>query len=167
MAAVQQTIDQVKSIDVDKYKYGFETDIETVLAPKGLDESTVRYISEKKNEPGWMLEWRLDAFRRWKTMEEPTWAKVTYPKIDFQDLHYYAAPRSTEGPKDLSEVDPELLQDVRKTRHSAEGAGVACGRDGLASCGRRGFRQRFGGDDLQGGAQESGRDLLFDLGGAA
>jgi Fe-S cluster assembly protein SufB len=114
MAAVQHTIDQVKSLDVDKYKYGFETDIESVLAPKGLDESTVRYISEKKDEPAWMLEWRLEAFRRWKTMEEPTWAKVNYPKIDFQDLHYYAAPRSTEGPKDLSEVDPELLKTYAK-----------------------------------------------------
>jgi Fe-S cluster assembly protein SufB len=114
MAAVQQTIDHVKTIDVDQYKYGFETEIESVLAPKGLDVSTIHYISAKKAEPEWMLAWRLDAFERWKTMTEPTWAKVEYPKIDFQDLHYYSAPRSTEGPKDLSEVDPELLATYAK-----------------------------------------------------
>jgi Fe-S cluster assembly protein SufB len=110
MPAVRETVEQVKRIDVDQYKYGFETDIESVLAPKGLDESTVRFISEKKGEPAWMLDWRLDAFRRWTAMEEPTWAKVHYPKIDFQDLHYYAAPKSSEGPKSLDEVDPELLR---------------------------------------------------------
>jgi Fe-S cluster assembly protein SufB len=114
MAAVQQTIDQVRQIDVDQYKYGFTTDIESVLAPKGLSEDIVRYISAKKNEPQWMLDWRLEAYRRWLTMEEPTWAKVTYPKIDFQDLHYYSAPVSTEGPKSLDEVDPELLKTYAK-----------------------------------------------------
>ena len=76
MAAVQETIDQVKKIDVDQYKYGFETKIESVRAPKGLDESTVRYISARKNEPQWMLDWRLDSFQRWKTMTEPVWASV-------------------------------------------------------------------------------------------
>ena len=114
MAAVQKTVDQVKALDVDLYKYGFETKIESVLAPKGLDESTVRFISNKKSEPAWMLEWRLEAFQRWKTMREPTWAKVDYPKIDFQDLHYYAAPKGTEGPKSLDEVDPELLKTYAK-----------------------------------------------------
>jgi Fe-S cluster assembly protein SufB len=114
MAAVQQTIDQVKTIDVDQYKYGFETKIDTVLAPKGLNEDIVKYISDKKSEPAWMLEWRLDAYRRWKVMDEPTWARVHYPKIDFQDLHYYAAPRSTEGPKSLKDVDPELLKTYAK-----------------------------------------------------
>jgi Fe-S cluster assembly protein SufB len=114
MAAVQQTIDQVRRIDVDQYKYGFETDIESVKAPKGLDESTVAFISKKKDEPGWMLEWRLEAFRRWKTMIEPVWANVHYPKIDFQDLYYYSAPKSTEGPKSLAEVDPELLRTYEK-----------------------------------------------------
>ncbi len=114
MAAVQETIDQVKGLDVDQYKYGFETDIESVLAPKGLDESTVHFISEKKNEPAWMLEWRLEAFRRWNGMTEPTWAKVSYPKIDFQDLHYYAAPKGSEGPKSLADVDPELLRTYEK-----------------------------------------------------
>ncbi len=114
MAAVQQTIDHVKSLDVDQYKYGFETNIQSDLAPKGLDESTVRFISDKKQEPQWMLDWRLDSFRRWKTMTEPTWAKVAYPKIDFQDLHYYAAPKGTSGPKSLDEVDPELLKTYAK-----------------------------------------------------
>jgi Fe-S cluster assembly protein SufB len=110
MPAVQETIERVKRSDVDQYKYGFETKIESVKAPKGLDERTVRFISEKKGEPGWMLEWRLEAFRRWKTMTEPAWANVHYPKIGFQNLYYYSAPKSTEGPKSLAEVDPELLR---------------------------------------------------------
>ncbi len=114
MAAVQQTIDQVRRIDVDQYKYGFETAIETIKAPKGLNEDIVRFISAKKSEPAWMLEWRLEAYRRWLNMTEPTWAKVSYPKIDFQDLYYYAAPKSTEGPKSLDEVDPELLATYEK-----------------------------------------------------
>lgn len=114
MAAVQETIDQVRKIDVDQYKYGFETDIESVKAPKGLDESTVRYISARKDEPQWMLDWRLDSYQRWRTMKEPTWAKVHYPKIDFEDLYYYSAPKSTEGPKSLDEVDPELLATYAK-----------------------------------------------------
>ena len=114
MAAVQQTIDQVKSLDVDQYKYGFETDIESDLAPKGLSEDIVRFISAKKGEPEWMLDWRLEAYRRWLTMTEPTWAMVSYPKIDFQDLYYYAAPKGTEGPKSIDEVDPELLATYAK-----------------------------------------------------
>ena len=114
MPAVRQTIDRVQRIDVDQYKYGFETDIESVKAPKGLNEATVRFISDKKAEPAWMLEWRLDAFRRWKMMTEPTWANVRYPKIDFQNLYYYAAPKSTEGPKSLADVDPALLRTYEK-----------------------------------------------------
>ncbi len=114
MAAVKETIDRVKTIDVDQYKYGFETKIESVKAPKGLDESTVRYISAQKNEPEWMLTWRLEAFTRWKAMAEPTWAKVHYPKIDFQDLYYYSAPKSTAGPSSLAEVDPQLLETYKK-----------------------------------------------------
>ncbi len=106
MAAVQETIDQVRMIDVDQYKYGFETLIETDKAPKGLNEDIIRFISSKKGEPDWMLEWRLDAFRRWQTMEEPTWARVEYPKIDFQDIHYYAAPKGVTGPTSLDESTP-------------------------------------------------------------
>src|SRR5690554_6230161 len=112
--AVQETIDQVRRIDVDQYKYGFETKIETIKAPKGLNEDVIRFISERKGEPEWMLEWRLEAYRRWLTMTEPTWAKVSYPKIDFQELYYYAAPKSMEGPKSLDEVDPELLRTYEK-----------------------------------------------------
>ncbi len=114
MPAVQETVDTVRRIDVDQYKYGFVTDIETEKAPKGLSEDTVRFISAKKNEPEWMLEWRLDAYRRWLTLTEPTWAKVHYPKIDFQDIYYYAAPKKTPGPKSLDEVDPELLATYEK-----------------------------------------------------
>ncbi|WP_312795437.1 Fe-S cluster assembly protein SufB [Tianweitania sp.] len=114
MPAVQETIDQVRLIDVDQYKYGFETEIEMDKAPKGLNEDIIRFISAKKNEPQWMLDWRLDAFERWKTQEEPTWARVDYPKIDFQDIHYYAAPKSTPGPTSLAEVDPELLRTYEK-----------------------------------------------------
>lgn len=114
MPAVEETAERVKEIDVDKYKYGFTTDIESVRAPKGLSEDVVRFISAKKDEPEWLLEWRLEAYRRWRTMQEPTWAKVHYPKIDFEDLYYYSAPKSTEGPKSLDEVDPELLRTYEK-----------------------------------------------------
>jgi len=110
MVADVETIERVQEIDVDKYKYGFTTDIESVKAPKGLSEDIIRFISEKKNEPEWMLEWRLDAYQRWLTMKEPTWAKVDYPPIDFQDIYFYSAPKSMEGPKSLDEVDPELLR---------------------------------------------------------
>ena len=110
MAAVHETIQTVKSVDVDAYKYGFVTDIESDKAPKGLSEDIVRFISARKNEPEWMLEWRLDAYRRWLTMKEPDWARVDYPKIDYQDLYYYSAPKSMSGPQSLDEVDPELLR---------------------------------------------------------
>jgi Fe-S cluster assembly protein SufB len=114
MAAVQETVERVKQIDVDKYKYGFFTDIESVTAPKGLNEEVVRFISAKKGEPDWLRDWRLEAFRRWQTMQEPKWANVQYPKIDFQELYYYSAPKSTEGPKSLADVDPELLKTYEK-----------------------------------------------------
>jgi Fe-S cluster assembly protein SufB len=115
MPAVQETIDAVRSIDVDKYKYGFTTKIESDKAPKGLNEQTIRMISGKKEEPEWMTEWRLAAFQRWQTMQEPSWARVRYPPIDFQDIHYYSAPKNFgDGPKSLSEVDPELLKTYEK-----------------------------------------------------
>lgn len=114
MPAVQETVDKVRLIDVDQYKYGFVTDIESEKAPKGLTEDTIRFISGKKNEPEWMLQWRLDAFRRWLTMREPTWARVSYPKIDYQDIYYYAAPKPKAGPKSLDEVDPEILKTYEK-----------------------------------------------------
>ncbi len=114
MPAVQETVDHVRRIDVDQYKYGFVTDIESEKAPKGLSEDTIRFISAKKNEPEWMLNWRLDAYRRWLTMREPTWARVSYRKIDYQDIYYYAAPRHKPGPKSLDEVDPEILKTYEK-----------------------------------------------------
>jgi len=114
MPAVQETVDQVRRIDVDQYKYGFETKIESEKAPKGLSEDTIHFISGKKNEPQWMLDWRLEAYRRWLTMREPTWARVSYPKIDYQDIYYYAAPKKFTAPKSLDEVDPEILKTYEK-----------------------------------------------------
>ena len=109
------TVDGVAALEADKYKYGFESDIEQEFAPKGLNEDIVRFISEKKTEPDWMLKWRLDAYARWLTMEEPSWAMVNYPKIDYQDAYYYAAPKSDkDGPKSLDEVDPDLLEVYKK-----------------------------------------------------
>ena len=114
MPAVQETVDQVRSIDVDQYKYGFFTEIESEKAPKGLSEDTVRFISAKKEEPEWMLEWRLEAFRRWQTMREPDWARVSYPPIAYQELYYYAAPKRKEGPKSIDDIDPEILATYEK-----------------------------------------------------
>jgi len=114
MPAVQETVEQVRLIDVDQYKYGFETLIESEKAPKGLNEDTVRFISAKKNEPAWLLEWRLGAYRHWLTMREPRWARVDYPAIDYQDIYYYAAPKQAVAPKSLDEVDPELLKTFDK-----------------------------------------------------
>jgi Fe-S cluster assembly protein SufB len=108
------TLERIKNIDVDKYKYGFTTDIESDKAPKGLSEEIVAFISTKKGEPEWMLEWRLEAYRRWLTMTKPEWARVSYPEIDFQDLYYYAAPKRNPAPKSLDEVDPELLRTYEK-----------------------------------------------------
>jgi len=114
MPAVQETVERVRRIDVDQYKYGFETKIESEKAPKGLSEDTIRFISAKKNEPEWMLAWRLEAYRRWQTMREPTWARVNYPKINYQDIYYYAAPKAFKAPKSLDEVDPEILKTYEK-----------------------------------------------------
>ena len=109
-----QTIEQVQSA-TERYKYGFVTDIEMDHAPKGLSEEIVRFISAKKEEPEWLLEWRLKAYRRWLTMPEPVWAKVSHPTIDYQDSYYYAAPKSPDnGPKSLDEVDPKLLETYEK-----------------------------------------------------
>src|ERR1700712_5610311 len=113
MPAVQETVERVKRIDVDQYRYGFETNIESDKAPKGLSEDTVRFISAKKNEPAWMLEWRLEAYRRWLTLTQPKWARVNYPKIDYQDLYYYSAPKKKEIGS-LDEVDPEILKTYEK-----------------------------------------------------
>jgi len=130
MPAVQETVARVKAIDVDKYKYGFFTDIESVKAPRGLNEDIVRFISAKKGEPEWLTEWRLEAYRRWLTMQEPKWANVKYPKIDFQELYYYSAPKSTEGPKSLAEVDPELLRTYERLGIPLSEQKVLAGVDG-------------------------------------
>jgi Fe-S cluster assembly protein SufB len=113
MPAVQETIERVRRIDVDQYKYGFVTDIESDKAPKGLSEDIVRFISAKKDEPEWMLAWRLEAYRRWLTMREPTWARVDYPKINYQDYYYYSAPKR-KALASLDEVDPEILATYAK-----------------------------------------------------
>ncbi len=110
-----QEVETLQELADQKYKYGFVSDIASEFAPKGLNEDIVRFISAKKNEPEWMLEWRLDAYRRWIKMEEPAWARVNYPKIDFQDFYYYAAPKGDgEKPKSLDEIDPELLRTYEK-----------------------------------------------------
>ena len=93
---------------LETYEHGFHSDIEQEFAPKGLSEDTVRFISEKKGEPQWMLDWRLKAFRLWLTMEEPDWAKIGYPKIDYQDAYYYAAPTKKPTLESLDELDPEI-----------------------------------------------------------
>ncbi|MBL1438029.1 MAG: Fe-S cluster assembly protein SufB [Rhodobacteraceae bacterium] len=109
-----ETVDAVKTVG-EKYKYGFATDIEMEYAPKGVNEDIVRLISSKNDEPEWMLEWRLSAFRRWEKMTEPKWAMVNYPEIDFQDIYYYARPKSMiEKPKSLDDVDPKLLETYKK-----------------------------------------------------
>ena len=106
-----QIIDEVTSSD---YKYGFTTDIDTETIGKGLSEETVRLISEKKGEPEWLLQFRLEAYRHWLTLEQPDWALLKIPPIDYQDIIYYAAPKKKEGPKSLDEVDPELLRTFEK-----------------------------------------------------
>ncbi len=114
MAATADTVRQVEDVTGGAYKYGFVTDIEADVAPLGLDESTIRFISAKKDEPEWMLGWRLKAYRQWLLMTEPDWAKVDYARIDYQGIHYYSAPKKKDGPKSLDEVDPELLKTYEK-----------------------------------------------------
>jgi Fe-S cluster assembly protein SufB len=111
--ADKQTVEQVKKIG-DRYDAGFVTDIEMELAPKGLSEEIIRFISAKKNEPDWLLEWRLKAYKHWQTMPEPEWAKLKMPQLDYQDAYYYAAPKSGNAPKSLDEVDPKLLETYEK-----------------------------------------------------
>jgi len=110
----QGTVDAARALESDKYAEGFITDIEMELAPKGLSEDTVRYISAKKEEPEWMLQWRLEAFERWKEMVEPTWAMINYPKIDYQDAHYYAEPKGAAKYKSIDDVPKEILETYAK-----------------------------------------------------
>jgi len=135
MAAVAETLDTVQSLTQSGYKWGFETDIEMDVAPKGLNEDTIRLISARKGEPEWLLAWRLKSYAAWLTMTEPNWARVGYPKIDYQDIHYYAAPKQKDGPKSLDEVDPELLRTYEKLgiplRERAILAGVVGAEDAV------------------------------------
>ena len=113
MSATAETIADVEKLG-DRYKYGFVTEIESETAPKGLSEDVIRFISAKKEEPAWLLEWRLQAYAKWQKMNEPNWAKLGYPPIDYQDSYYYSAPKQKDAPKSLAEVDPELLETYEK-----------------------------------------------------
>ena len=105
-----------QDLNINKeYKYGFTTDIESIRAPRGLNEDTIKFISEIKKEPKWMLDWRLKAFKRLQSLKEPNWQKPKYPKINYQDLYYYSAPKSaSENPKSLDEIDPKILETYKK-----------------------------------------------------
>lgn len=111
---MEDSNDILNEVTTGDYKYGFVTDIDTEVIHRGLDEETVRIISAKKNEPEWLLEFRLKAFRHWQTLEMPTWSHLNIPPIDYQDIIYYAAPKKKEGPKSLDEVDPELMKTFDK-----------------------------------------------------
>lgn len=130
MPAVKETIEDVRQLESDKYKYGFTTEIEQERAPKGLSEDTVRFISAKKGEPDWLLDWRLEAFKRWTQMAEPDWAKVGYPPIDYQDAYYYAAPKDAAKYKSLDEVPQELLDTYKKLGIPLKEAEVLLGVEG-------------------------------------
>ena len=114
MAAVKETVAAAKALEAEKYKHGFVTDVAQDFAPIGLSEDTVRFISAKKDEPDWMQAWRLGAFQRWLTMEEPTWALVRHPPIDYQAARYYAEPKSGAKYKSIEDVDPEILETYKK-----------------------------------------------------
>ena len=156
----RETVETVQAM-AGKYKYGWETDIEMEYAPKGLSTDIVRLISGKNGEPEWMTDWRLKAFERWLLMEEPTWAMVRYPVIDYQDQYYYAKPKSMgDRPKSLDEVDPKLLATYEKLGiplkeqmilARVEGVGRGPGR-GAPRRRRRGLRQRQRRHDLPEGA---------------
>src|SRR5215210_1120684 len=107
---IDDGLSTIERTALSDYKYGFVTDIEADEAPKGLNEDIIRFISQKKNEPQWMLDWRLKAFRYWNSLEhkEPKWANISYPSIDYQDIKYYSAPKQKINPQNLDEIDPEL-----------------------------------------------------------
>jgi len=128
MAATKETVETVERLAT--YEHGFSSDIETDYAPSGLSADIIRFISAKKEEPQWMLEWRLAAYERWLTMSEPDWAKLSYKPADYQALCYYAAPKSHQGPDSLSEVDPELLRVYEKLGISLKEQEVLAGVKG-------------------------------------
>ncbi len=115
MAATKQTIEQVNKLGNNEYKYGFSTDVDDIKSPKGLNEDTIKFISAQKNEPDWMLQWRLKAFKVFLRLPKPNWAKLNIPEINFQDIYYYSSPKSLKDkPKSLDEIDPEILKTYEK-----------------------------------------------------
>ncbi len=132
MPAVKETIEDVRQLEADKYKYGFTTEIEQEYGPKGLSEETIRFISEKKGEPDWLLQWRLEAYERFKQIQEPDWAKISHPPIDYQDAYYYAAPKDAAKYKSLDEVPEELLDTYKKLGIPLKEAEVLLGVEGAA-----------------------------------
>jgi len=135
---------EIQNLISQEYKQGFVTVLETETFAPGLDEDVIHRLSKVKNEPEFMLEYRLKAFRHWRTMKTPEWAFVKFPPIDYQSISYYSAPkRKEDGPKSLDDIDPEVLEAYKKTRHSARRTG-ASGRHR----GRCGIRQRFGRDNF-------------------
>ena len=131
MANDKQNIDSLVN---RRYEHGFITDIEAETLPPGLDEDVIRALSARKNEPDFMLEWRLKAYRHWLTMKEPAWAHVEYPQIDFQDIHYYSAPKKKPELESLDQVDPELLKTFEKLGIKVD---LLAGLPGLAQHGYR------------------------------
>jgi Fe-S cluster assembly protein SufB len=132
MPAVTETLDTVRSVTGSGYKWGFSTDIEMDIAPKGLNEDTIRLISAHKGEPAWLLEWRLGAFAAWRGMTEPHWAKLHHAPIDYQDIHYYAAPKNKAGPRSLDDVDPALLAMYEKLGIPLKERAILAGVEGAA-----------------------------------
>ena len=131
MVATEETKQQVNEM-AGEYKYGFSTDVEMEMAPKGLSEDIVRFISARKEEPEWMLDWRLKAYRAWRKMKEPDWAKLDYQKIDYDDIYYYAAPKNQDKPKSLDEIDPEILRMYEKLGIPLREQEVLAGVEGAA-----------------------------------
>jgi len=156
--AVEETIRQVRDIDVDQYKYGFTSDIASERAPPGLSEEIIAFISGKKGEPQWMLDWRLQAYQRWLEMKEPSWARLKYSPIDFQDICYYAAPKTAQGPASLDEVDPEILAVYEKLGIPLKEQEI------LAGVRRQGEKSRLDGDVGEGsyGGGRVAVDAVFD-----
>ena len=128
----EKTVEAARALESKNYSAGFSTDIEQEMAPKGLNEDIVRFISAKKEEPEWMLEWRLKAFERWLQMEEPDWAKVNYPKIDYQDAYYYAAPKMGAKYESIDDVPEEILETYKKLGIPLKEAEVLLGVEGAA-----------------------------------
>jgi Fe-S cluster assembly protein SufB len=133
MPAIAETLNTVQSVAESGYKWGFETDIEMDFAPRGLNTDIVRLISARKGEPEWLLEWRLRAYSAWLGMQEPDWALLDYPKIDYQDAYYYAAPKKKPGPQSLDEVDPELLRMYEKLGIPVSERAILAGVEGDAA----------------------------------